>query len=228
MHLDTALLFDSFRDTATTDERRRLAREMHDGVAQEIASIGYLVDGIAAGAVSATQEDQLRLLRDRVTRVVGEVRRSVQSLRSEVSESDSLGAAIGRLARHLSDSSGIPILVSADERTARLRPEVEAELMRIAQEAMTNAVRHSRASSIVVRCSVDAPTAEIVVRDDGAGLGSRRADSHGLEIMHERARLVGASLAVTDGPPHGTVVTVRVPGSAADAGDRRDQQRVTV
>ncbi len=169
VQLDTALLFSAFRDAATTDERRRLAREMHDGVAQEIASIGYLVDGIAAQSASAAQDAQLRMLRDRITRVVAEVRRSVQSLRSEVSESDSLGAAIGRIARHLSDSSGIPILVSADERTTRLRTEVEAELLRIAQEAMTNAVRHSGASSIAVRCSVDAPTAEIVVRDDGGG-----------------------------------------------------------
>ena len=229
VQLDTALLFSAFRDAATTDERRRLAREMHDGVAQEIASIGYLVDGIAAQSASAAQEAQLRMLRDRITRVVAEVRRSVQSLRSEVSESDSLGAAIGRIARHLSDSSGIPILVSADERTTRLRTEVEAELLRIAQEAMTNAVRHSGASSIAVRCSVDAPTAEIVVRDDGAGLGPRRSDSHGLEIMHERARLVGAALSITDGVPHGTVLTVRLPGPAQSTDDDlRDDERVTV
>ena len=75
--------------------------------------------------------------------VVGEVRRSVQTLRTSIGENDSLGTAIGSLARHLSASSGIPIHVTLDESTTRLRPEVESELLRIAQEAMTNAVRHS-------------------------------------------------------------------------------------
>ncbi len=85
VHLDTAILFGYFRDAATTEERRRLAREMHDGVAQEIASIGYLVDGIAAQSTAAAQTAQLRVLRERITGVVAEVRRSVQSLRTEVS-----------------------------------------------------------------------------------------------------------------------------------------------
>jgi signal transduction histidine kinase len=219
VHLDTAVLFGYFRDAATTDERRRLAREMHDGVAQEIASIGYLVDGIAAQAATAAETAQLGILRERITGVVAEVRRSVQSLRTEVGASDSLGSAIGGLARHLSDSSGIQIRVSADERTTRLRTDVEAELLRIAQEAMTNAVRHSGASSIVVHCRVDAPAAEIMVQDDGSGLGPRRSDSHGLEIMHERARLVGAELTIVDCLPHGTVVTVRLPGTNASQRD---------
>ena len=107
VHLDTAVLFSAFRDAATTDERRRLAREMHDGVAQEIASIGYLVDGLAAQSATPGEAAQLRALRERITSVVTEVRRSVQSLRTEVGTSDSLGSAIGGLARHLSEGSGI-------------------------------------------------------------------------------------------------------------------------
>ena len=168
VQLDTALLFAAFRDTATASERRRLAREMHDGVAQDIASLGYLVDGLVARAATPEQAAQLRVLRERISTVVADVRQSVKSLRTEVGRSASLGAAIAGLARHLSDSSGIPIQVTVDERTARLRPEVEAELLRIAQEAMTNAVKHARASLIEVRCLVDAPAARIEVHDDGS------------------------------------------------------------
>jgi len=211
VRLDTAVLFLAFRDSATVEERRRLAREMHDGVAQEMASLGYFVDTLV------DQEDpnsprarQLRLLRDRLTMVVGEVRRSVQTLRTEIGESDSLGTAIGSLARHLSASSGIPIHVTLDEQTTRLRPEIESELLRIAQEAMTNAVRHAGATAITVQCAVEPPCAEIVVADNGRGLGARRDDSHGLEIMQERAALVDGELTVTDNHPHGTVVTVRL------------------
>src|SRR4051794_16198185 len=213
VRLDTAVLFLAFRDSATVEERRRLAREMHDGVAQEMASLGYFVDSLVDQEPEGSDRArQLRMLRERLTMVVGEVRRSVQTLRTSIGENDSLGTAIGSLARHLSASSGTPIHVTLDESTTRLRPEVESELLRIAQEAMTNAVRHSGAEAINVQCRVAPPTAEIVIRDDGRGLGTGRDDSHGLEIMRERAALIGADLHVTDGAPHGTSVAVRVTG----------------
>ncbi len=80
------------------------------------------------------------------------------NLRTSIGEAESLGAAISNVARHLSESSGIPIRVRLDEQPQRLRPpEVEAELFRIAQEAMNNAVKHARATSIDVRCQVYAP-----------------------------------------------------------------------
>jgi signal transduction histidine kinase len=220
VRLDTAVLFLAFRDSATVEERRRLAREMHDGVAQEMASLGYFVDTLVdQEPEGSTKARQLTLLRERLTMVVGEVRRSVQTLRTEIGESESLGTAIGSLARHLSASSGIPIHVTLDEQTTRLRPEIESELLRIAQEAMTNAVRHSGATSINVQCSVAPPAAEIVVADNGRGLGARRDDSHGLEIMRERAALVAGGLTVTDNAPHGTVVSVRLGGSGVSTPD---------
>ena len=219
VQLETAMLFASFRDAATAEERRRLAREMHDGIAQDIASLGYLVDGLAVGPVSPEQETKLRTLRERITAVVAEVRRSVRTLRTEAGANESLGTTIGGLARHLSETSGIPIQVTADERAARLRPEVESELLRIAQESMNNAVRHARPTMIAVRCSVDAPGAEIVIQDDGRGMGTGRSDSWGLEIMRERALLIGAELTFEDAQPHGTIVTVRVPAPRSE--DRR-------
>jgi signal transduction histidine kinase len=227
VHLDTALLFSKLRDAATADERRRLAREMHDGVAQDIASLGYLVDALAVNPSSPGQAETLQRLRDRITSVVTEVRRSVQTLRTDAEASESLGEAINGLARHLSESSGIPIRVTVSERTMRLRAEVESELLRITQEAMTNAVRHSAATAIDVDCRVAAPSAEIVVRDDGRGLGHARPDSFGLDIMRERAALIDADLSIEPGEPGGTVIRVRVPSRhvrtspvASDTGDR--------
>ena len=126
VHLDTALLFAAFRDAATAEERRRLAREMHDGVAQEMASLGYLVDDILAEATSPEQALQLQVLRERLSSVVGEVRRSVRTLRTRSARTRRLGTAVGALARHLSAGSGMPIQVTLDESNQRLRPEVEA------------------------------------------------------------------------------------------------------
>ena len=147
--------------------------------------------------------------------MVTQVRLSVQTLRTDVQTSESLGAAVSGLARHLSESSGIPIRVTVNERTARLRPEIEAELLRITQEAMTNAVRHSGATAIDVDCRVAAPSAEIMVRDNGRGLGTGRPDSYGLAIMRERAGLIDADLSIGAAEPSGTQVTVRVPSRHA-------------
>ena len=212
VHLDTALLFAAFRDAASAEERRRLAREMHDGVAQDIASLGYLADALAAVATTEAQHQRIALLRERVTAIVGEIRRSLVNLRTSIGESESLGAAIATVARNLSEVSGVPIHVTADEQTERLRPEVEAELFRIAQEAMNNAVKHARASSIEVHCQVRAPAARITVTDDGRGLQPGRRDSHGLKIMRERALLVNGELELTDAPEGGLCVSVTIRG----------------
>ncbi|WP_110181642.1 sensor histidine kinase [Nocardioides solisilvae] len=221
LRLDTAQLFAAFRDAAMSDERRRLAREMHDGVAQDIASMGYVVDALVSTASSPEQQNALFQLRGMITGVVAEVRRSVMTLRTQAGSSESLGAGIATLARHLSDVSGTPIEVTVDERTSRLRHEVEAELLRIAQEAMNNAVKHSRASRIDVHCRVQAPSAQIVVSDNGQGLQGGRRDSHGLSIMKERAALIGGVLDVRSSPSRGTVVSVQVGAPLDRPGSRK-------
>ncbi|MFT4286822.1 sensor histidine kinase [Nocardioides sp.] len=213
VHLDTALLFAAFRDAASAEERRRLAREMHDGVAQDIASLGYLADALAAVATTESQRERIGQLRERVTAIVAEIRRSLVNLRTNIGESESLGAAIAAVARNLSEVSGVAIHVTADEQTERLRPEVEAELFRIAQEAMNNAVKHARATTIDVHCQVRAPAARITVTDDGRGLQPGRSDSHGLEIMRERALLINAALSLSDAPGGGLRVSVTIPGA---------------
>jgi signal transduction histidine kinase len=211
VHLDTALLFASFRERASTEERRRLAREMHDGVAQDIASLGYLVDAIAGDASDERQRERITILRDRISGIVMEVRRSLVNLRTDIGESESLGAAIATIARSQSHASGVAIHVTTDETTGRLRADVEAELFRIAQEAINNALKHARASTIWVHCQVRAPEATMTITDDGRGMGPPRDESHGLKIMRERAAQINATLAFSS-PPHGGVevsVTIR-------------------
>ena len=206
--LETGLLFEGFRDTATADERQRLSREMHDGVAQDIASLGYVVDALLATAPTPEAEAQLMILRERVTAIVSEVRRSVTTLRTTVGSSESLGTAIIGVTRNLSQTSGIPIEVTLDEQPQRLRPEVEAELFRITQEALNNAVKHAHAHSIKVQCHVAAPYAAITVLDDGRGLGEARTDSYGMGIMRERARLIDAELRIVEPDEGGLSVSV--------------------
>ncbi|MGY2704083.1 MULTISPECIES: sensor histidine kinase [unclassified Nocardioides] len=222
VRLDTALLFAELRDRAAATERRRLAREMHDGLAQDIASLGYLTDALAATPSSPEQAARIDALRRSITAVVAEVRSSVVTLRTGVGEAASLGAALGTVARNLTESFGVPVHVTLDERETRLRPEIEAELFRIAQQAMSNAVRHAGATAIHVHCRVRPPGAVITVADDGRGLQPARPDSQGLDIMRERATLIGARLDIAERHPHGTTVTVRLGTRATPAATREE------
>jgi signal transduction histidine kinase len=212
VRLNAALLFTAVRESATSEERQRLAREVHDGVAQDVASLGYLVDNIAVASTDPGQAEDIARLRKEVTRVVAELRNSVFDLRNEVGATQGLGQNLASFARHVGSHSDLTVHVTLDESTVRLRPRVEGELLRIAQESINNARRHSGGNNLWVNCRVHPPHAEIEVVDDGGGLGVGREDSHGLKIMRERADRIGANLVVEspalDG--RGTRVSIRL------------------
>jgi signal transduction histidine kinase len=105
--------------------------------------------------------------------------------------------------------------VTLDEAGPRLRPQVEAELLRIAQEAINNARRHSGAENLWVTVEVQPPRARIVVLDDGAGVQGGRSDSHGLRIMRERAERVDADLRVVSPAQDGRGTRLEVRLAAA-------------
>lgn len=214
LRLDTALVFDEVRSMATIEERQRLAREIHDGVAQEIASLGYAVDDLAATVSTATEQQKLRELRRELSRIVSELRLSIFDLRSEVSPTAGLGAALSDYVREVGARSGMTVHLTLDEAPTRLRTEVETELLRIVQEAVTNARKHSAARNLWVNCRIQPPFAHIEVSDDGSGLRPPRPDSFGLRIMRERAKRINASLKVSGREASvgdtGTSVTVTV------------------
>jgi signal transduction histidine kinase len=212
LRLDTALAFDEVRSIATMEERHRVAREIHDGVAQEIASLGYVVDELTALESDPKQAQRLHSLRAELSRVVSELRLSIFDLRSEISTSAGLGAALSDYVRAVGARSDMTVHLSLDEAPTRLRGEIETELLRIAQEAITNARKHSGADNLWVDCRIHPPFARIHIRDDGAGLGKPREDSYGLRIMRERAQRINALLEIVDGVEckEGTSVTVTV------------------
>jgi signal transduction histidine kinase len=209
--IDAAQLFDEVRGLATAEERRRLAREIHDGVAQELASIGYAVDELTAEASNRADPDlvhDLRHLRREVSRVVSELRLSIFDLRTDVSPTHSLTAVLAEHARTVGAQAGLIVHLEIEETTARLRVEVETELLRIAQEAITNARKHAEARHLWVSCRIDPPGAWLRISDDGRGLQGSRRDSFGFDIMRERAARIGATLTVVDRGGGGTVVEV--------------------
>jgi signal transduction histidine kinase len=214
LRLDTALVFDEIRTMATADERQRLAREIHDGIAQEVASFGYVIDHMASTTADPDVSQGLRDLRGELSRVVADLRLSIFDLRSDVSPTNGLGSALSDYVRQVGAKSDLTVHLTLDEASTRLAPSVEAELLRIAQEAITNARKHASARHLWVDCWTSPPQAKLVIRDDGRGIQGRRDDSYGISIMRERAQRIDATLDIRsgDGPnePGGTVVQVSV------------------
>ncbi len=215
LHLDTAMVFDEVRSLATIDERRRLAREIHDGIAQEVASLGYAVDSLLTETATPAQREGLASLRDQLTHLVSELRLSIFDLRSEVTPNATLGSVLADYVHQVSAQTGMTVHLSLNETPQRLRIEVETEILRIAQEAITNARRHSGASHLWVTFSADPPQATLSITDDGTGLGDPRHDSFGLKIMRERAERIGADLAVVSEPERGTSVALTLTAATA-------------
>ncbi|MEV0730032.1 GAF domain-containing sensor histidine kinase [Polymorphospora sp. NPDC050346] len=226
LRLEAALLFDEVRSLATNEERQRLAREIHDGVAQELVMVGYGIDNALATLPEEAKEtgEELRTLRGEVTRVITELRLSLFELRSEVDRHGGLAAAIAEYARTVGASAGLRVHYTLDESTARLPAATEAELLRIAQEAITNARKHAGAANLWVTCEVDPPYAQIEVSDDGQGIADQRPDGrYGLAIMAERAERIRGRLEIRPRHPSGTTVAV-VLGTST----RRDSVRDSV
>ena len=206
--LDTARLFGEIQEIATIEERRRLAREIHDGIAQEIASLGYVVDDIAADIDEPTTKERVLELRGELTRVVNELRLSIFDLRSDVQPEAGLGAALSSYVRQVCTSTGLTVHLVLDETATRLPVSVESELLRIAQESITNVRKHAQASNLWTSCRINPPQATLRIADDGEGVGDGREGSYGLEIMRERAARIGAELIIRDREGGGTVVEV--------------------
>ena len=216
LRLETALLFDDVRSLATSEERQRLAREIHDGVAQELVMVGYGIDNAIAELPpgSDTASAGLHALRAEVTRVITELRLSLFELRTDVDRHGGLASAIAEYARTVGASAGLRVHLSLDESTARLPASVESELLRIAQEAITNARKHASAANLWVSCEIDPPYALIEVSDDGRGIGETAGDgSYGMSIMAERANRVRAELSIAARTPEGTTVRVVLPNT---------------
>jgi len=210
------------RYDAVLSERGRIAREIHDTLAQGLVGISVqleLVNRLLASSVDSarTQLDHARsLVRDSLT----EARSSIWDLRSQAAETEGFATRLGRMAVSATENAVPKIRVKSKvSGTYRpLAPKTEAELLRIAQEAVTNAVRHAKPSHIAIELRFSARDLEMMVKDDGCGFnGQPHAQSSGpeghfgLTGMRERAAEIGGTLEIESTPGEGTRVTASVP-----------------
>lgn len=216
--LETAVLFDELRLSAAAEERQRLAKDMHDGIAQDLAYIGFELDALLGelrkGGNPEPAEHAYEL-RQRITGLISELRLSISDLRSSIAPARGLGAALSEYARSVGTSTGMTVHVSLAEGALRLPADTELQLLRIAHEAMGSARRRRDVRNLWVTLAVEPPAATLVIEDDGDDrvLDSRAVD---VQVMRERAERIQAQLDVGSRQPHGVRVSVIV-GRGLDA-----------
>lgn len=207
--------------SAVLAERTRIAREIHDNLAQEMSGISVQLEVVArtmpAGAdTSMTHLDRAR---QQVRHGIAEARRYVWDLRSPALENNDLPTALSETARRLTNETAIQAQVEVNGAFRPLPRLVEDNLLRIGQEAVNNAVKHAQAQRIFVNLVFDARRVQLSVRDDGCGFdnqvaGNGRSGHFGLIGMRERAEQIGGTLSIHSTEGSGTEVVADVPISS--------------
>jgi two-component system, NarL family, sensor histidine kinase UhpB len=200
---------------AQEDERRRIAREMHDQFGEQLTALSRWIGILEASTADDPDlSSQVRALETIAQQLDRDVDHLVWELRPTALDDLGLRAALGNYIQNWSARVNIPVELHAsgllDE---RLPSETETTLYRIAQEALTNVARHARAKSVEVILERQADSVLLIVEDNGVGFDAERAGTprgFGLLGMHERASLVGATLQIESTPGKGTTVLLRM------------------
>jgi len=224
--IENARLYEQTQQLAVLEERDRIAREMHDGLAQILGYISAKVK-TASEFLDAGQMDQVRSQLDQIERVAEEahadVRECILGLKSTVSGSRGLLPTLKEYVRNFSLSTGTghrprnriraELVVENPLDAVSLSPTAEVQLLRIVQEALTNVRKHSDATQVWVRVSTRDHQFRVAIEDNGRGFQPEPGDGlhFGLQMMRERAQSVGGTVEIHSQPGEGTRVVAILP-----------------
>lgn len=213
LHVAQTQLAQTSHEAGVLAERERLAREIHDTLAQGFTSV--VMQAQAASAAldvgdDGAARDRLHVIEETARDNLAEARALVAAFAPVALQDASLPQALGRLGSRFAEETGLTVDVGTGQ-VGALSPAVEVVLLRAAQEALANVRRHARARSVVVRLGQAEGEVTLTVADDGTGIGADVTDGFGLAGMRERVRSAGGTLAVGPGDDGGTTLCARVP-----------------
>ncbi|HEX7625011.1 MAG TPA: histidine kinase [Anaeromyxobacteraceae bacterium] len=201
--------------TAQEDERKRIARELHDETTQSLAVLTMGIETAAAAIKSGGPTPRLDEVKALAVRTLEEVHRLILDLRPSVLDDLGLFSALRWYAERYLATRGIAVRCEVRELDRRLAPEVEIALFRIGQEAMNNIARHAKAESVLIQLGLDGKDLHIEIEDDGQGfdpaVSPQDRPHYGLLGMRERAELLGGTAVIESSPGKGTRLEIRVP-----------------
>jgi len=229
--IENARLYAEVGSLATLQERERIAREMHDGLAQALGFLRFrlktLEDRMEGGG-QPPGSPELAEMRVVAGKAFEEVRQSIFGLRTMVSRSLGLIPTLTEYLHEFSAQHGIQVdLQVQEDRVPGFSSAEETQLVRIIQEALTNIWKHAKATRAVIRFGVQNGHREVTIQDNGRGfeperIRKRAASRFGLETMRERAEGLGGGVEIESRPGAGTTVTIRLPRLPGRNGDGPD------
>ncbi|KUN01780.1 histidine kinase [Streptomyces yokosukanensis] len=205
------------REAGVADERRRLAAEIHDTIAQGLTGIIAQLQVVANAPDLDTARTHLERASSLARHSLGEARRSVHNLAPVALATDGLPQALRKTVAEWGERTGVRAEFTVTGTAEQLHDEVSATLLRIAQEALSNAARHARPTRVGVTLSFMGDEVSLDIRDDGTGFDPAavpertRGGGFGLDGMRARAERIAGSLALESEPGHGAAVSARVP-----------------
>jgi nitrate/nitrite-specific signal transduction histidine kinase len=221
--IDNARLYEETRQIAVMEERNRMAREIHDTLAQGFSGIILQLEAgeQAIGTDEAALQRHLNQARNLARKSLAEARRSVWNLRPQALEQKPLAEAIQQEADRFSQTTGVSVKLNILGNKRSLPPEMEAGILRIFQESLTNVRKHAKATKVEVNLTFDDSTVELTVRDNGVGFkpkvtgdgegGKKKSDTFGLISMRERARGFDGTFELLSRAGRGTLVKIVIP-----------------
>ncbi len=206
--VDNARSFTRLRTLGAEAERARIARDLHDSMAQSLAYVGFELDRLAA----ARDDQELRDLQGVVRGLVSELRETLYQLRASVDAEQDLVEVARDYIQRWSNRTGVDAQFIPQTDGKRVPAPVEQELWRILQESLTNVERHADASHAWISWRIGDGRAQLVVRDDGRGMKTDATPEghYGLVGIRERADAVGAHVTLDSTPDEGTTVLVEL------------------
>ncbi|KUN45278.1 sensor histidine kinase [Streptomyces olivochromogenes] len=205
------------REAGVADERRRLAAEIHDTIAQGLTGIIAQLQVVAGATDLTTAHTHLERASGLARHSLGEARRSVHNLAPVALADDGLPEALKKTVAEWAERTGIRAEFTVTGTAEQLHDEIAATLLRIVQEALSNAARHAHATRLGVTLSFLGDEVILDIRDDGQGFDPlalperTRAGGFGLDGMRARAERIAGTLTIEAEPGHGTAVSARVP-----------------
>jgi ligand-binding sensor domain-containing protein/two-component sensor histidine kinase len=206
-------------------ERSRIARELHDTLIQGFSGVTMEMQALCAKLSSPEERRTLQEIVQDAARSLREARRSVAGLRGAPGAQSGLGTAIAQAARQITEAKDIRLKLELEQNPRDLPAEIEYNLLRIAQEAVSNSVKHSGARLIEVSLHSTAALVSLAIKDDGSGFGlgsggSGKSGHYGLIGMKERATHIGAGFQVDSEAGRGTTIRVMLPTPKAGNGQK--------
>ena len=209
--------------SAGDEERARIEMTLHDSTAQSLAAISWELGALSRDANEASIKPRINRVKELTEQVLEDVRLLAHTVHPRVLDDLGLSAALAQLARQARELGGLDVMVKAESEASNgLAPAETAALYRVAQEALSNSMRHARPTTVFILLRKEGNATMLEVSDDGSGFDllatEKRRHGTGLFTMQERVSLVGGTLDIDSAPSNGTRVRAHVPNPSQSSG----------